>query len=160
MKALVTLLLTAIALVILFGSPLAAEKPAKARHYGSPVPILPMTFGHGDHITVNCLDCHHTYRDGSGGQPCMACHVQHAELGPLLRRQFHRLCRGCHEERAARGEPAGPPRHCSGCHLGDEQAWQAYALPAYAASAVARDSATNTSDLRLILSGTLDYYSG
>jgi len=116
------LLLAAIVLVVVFGSPLVAEKPVKDHYYGSPVPILPMTFRHGDHITENCIDCHHNYRDNFGGQPCMNCHVLHEKGAPLLRRQFHQLCRGCHEERAARGEPAGPPRRCKGCHSGNIRA--------------------------------------
>ncbi len=39
---------------------------------------------------------------------------------PLLENQFHDLCRGCHEEKAALGEDGGPPRECMACHLGDE----------------------------------------
>jgi len=106
--------------VLVFGSPLAGESSDLDHYYGSPDPILPMTFAHIDHTTVGCIDCHHNYVDDTGGSQCMYCHVTNEEVWPLLEVQFHDLCRGCHEEKSALGETGGPPRQCIGCHLADD----------------------------------------
>jgi predicted CXXCH cytochrome family protein len=108
------------ALVVLFGSPIASEKPVLDHYYDAPKKILPMSFAHLDHVPVNCVDCHHNYVDDSGGGLCMTCHVTDQAVWPLLENQFHDLCRGCHEEKAALGEAGGPPRECMACHLGDD----------------------------------------
>jgi predicted CXXCH cytochrome family protein len=108
------------ALVVLFGSPIASEKPVLDHYYDAPKKILPMSFAHLDHVPVNCVDCHHNYVDDSGGGLCMNCHVTDQAVWPLLENQFHDLCRGCHEEKAALGEAGGPPRECMACHLGDD----------------------------------------
>lgn len=102
-----------------FGSPVAVEPSIPAHRYGSPEPILPMNFAHKDHQTVGCIDCHHNYVDDTGSDSCMFCHVVNEEVWPLLERQFHDLCRGCHEDRAALGEAGGPPRRCVACHVED-----------------------------------------
>jgi len=107
-------------LIVVFGSPIAGEMPVSARYYGAPAKILPMSFAHLDHVPVNCVDCHHNYVDDSGGGLCMNCHVTDQQVWPLLERQFHDLCRGCHAEKAALGEVGGPPRQCMACHRGDE----------------------------------------
>jgi predicted glycoside hydrolase/deacetylase ChbG (UPF0249 family) len=109
-----------IALVIVYGSPIAGEKPVADHYYGSPEPILPMSFAHLDHVTESCIECHHNYVDDTGNDRCMYCHVRDAEIWPLLETQFHDLCQGCHTEKAALGEEGGPPRRCSACHLGDD----------------------------------------
>lgn len=106
--------------ILVFGSPVATEHPELDHYYGSPEPILPMTFAHMDHMTVGCIDCHHNYVDDTGGESCMYCHLTHEDVWPLLEEQFHELCRGCHEDRAALGEAGGPPRQCIACHLPDD----------------------------------------
>ena len=119
MKTLIVFTITVMALIVVFGSPFG-EKPVRAHHFESPEPILPMSFGHIDHATVNCIICHHNYNDDTGGDLCMSCHVNNEDIWPLLEDQFHDLCRGCHMEKAALEEEGGPPRECIGCHLGDE----------------------------------------
>jgi hypothetical protein len=108
-----------IGLVVAYGTPIGGEKPKTGHFYGSPEPILPMTFAHLDHVTESCIECHHNYVDDTGNDRCMYCHVRDAEIWPLLETQFHDLCQGCHTEKAALGEEGGPPRRCIACHLGD-----------------------------------------
>lgn len=105
-------------LLALLGAPFG-EQPRTGHHYGSPEPILPMTFAHRDHVAVQCVLCHHNYVDDTGTESCMGCHVSSTETWPLLEEQFHGLCRDCHVEKAALGEASGPTRHCLGCHLDD-----------------------------------------
>jgi len=107
-------------LLVAFGSPVATQSPVRDHYFEAPKTILPMSFAHEDHIPVNCVDCHHNYVDGTGGGLCMNCHVTDQQVWPLFEQQFHDLCRGCHEEKAALGEAGGPPRQCIGCHLGDD----------------------------------------
>ena len=107
-------------LIVVFGSPVAREMPVRDFHYEAPEKILPMNFAHLAHVPVNCVDCHHNYIDNTGGGLCMSCHVTDPTVWPLLEYQFHDLCRGCHEEKAALGEDGGPPRECMACHLGDD----------------------------------------
>jgi hypothetical protein len=107
-------------LVVIFGSPIAGELPVKDFRYGSTEKILPMSFAHLDHAQENCIDCHHNYVDGTGGGLCMTCHVTDQNIIPLLEKQYHDLCRGCHAEKAAEGIDGGPPRECMACHLGDD----------------------------------------
>lgn len=120
MKIVFVAIVAAAGLVIIFGSPIAKEKPVLDYYYESPVPILPMSFAHADHSTENCIDCHHNYNDNTGGGPCMNCHTTNQDVWPLFERQFHDLCRSCHAEKAALGIEGGPPRHCIECHLGDD----------------------------------------
>lgn len=120
MKLLFAAALMAGVLVVVFGSPLADKRPVLDHYYEAPTKILPMSFAHQDHVAVNCIDCHHNYVDDTGGGLCMNCHVTDPQVWPLLEHQFHDLCRGCHEDRAALGEEGGPPRQCVACHMGDD----------------------------------------
>ena len=120
MKWIFFILVLAGVLLVAYESPFAVEKPRRDFYYDAPDRILPMTFAHADHVAVNCVDCHHNYVDDTGGGLCMNCHVTDPRVWPLLQNQFHALCRGCHEEKAALGEDGGPPRQCMECHLGDE----------------------------------------
>jgi len=88
----------------------------KDRYFGSPEPILPMSFAHADHRTVNCVECHHNFVDHTGHERCMKCHVTRKQLFPILEAQFHNLCRSCHARLAAQGKPGGPVRQCLACH--------------------------------------------
>ena len=112
--------LAAAGLIVMFGSPIAPEKPLRDFYYESPEPILPMSFAHADHSTENCILCHHNYNDDTGGGPCMNCHTTEQRVWPLFERQFHDLCRSCHADKAAEGNDGGPPRHCIECHRGDD----------------------------------------
>lgn len=82
--------------------------------------ILPVTFGHIDHTTVNCVTCHHNYVDDSGQGLCFDCHKTDPEVVALIEDQFHALCRDCHVEKQREGEAGGPTRDCHACHEGDE----------------------------------------
>lgn len=120
MKVAFIVLVLAGILVVVFGSPVAKERPVRDHYFEAPRKILPMNFAHLDHVLVNCVDCHHNYIDDTGGGLCMTCHVTDQQVWPLFEKQFHELCRGCHEDRAALGEVGGPPRQCAACHMGDD----------------------------------------
>ncbi len=120
MKAYVIVLAVGAVLLLNYGTPLSGERPARALRWESPDPILPMTFAHEDHVTENCVLCHHNYVDDTGGSPCMYCHVTDATVYPLLETQFHDLCRGCHEEKRIAGLAGGPTRVCVDCHLEED----------------------------------------
>jgi len=120
MKIVFGILVLTIVMIVVFGSPVAKEKPVRDFYFEAPKKILPMTFAHIDHLPVNCIECHHNYVDDTGGGLCMNCHVSNKQVWPLLENQFHDLCRGCHAEKAALGEEGGPPRECIDCHLGDD----------------------------------------
>ena len=64
-----------IGLVIAYGTPIGGEKPKTGHFYGSPEPILPMTFAHLDHVTESCIECHHNYVDDTGNDRCMGSHT-------------------------------------------------------------------------------------
>ena len=119
MKAIVALLILALGLLSLFGSPL--EGPVKANYYGSPEAILPMNFAHIDHQATNCVDCHHNYVDDTGNGLCMGCHVTDAELLAVLEEQFHTLCRDCHVVEDLASQDTGPTRQCIDCHVEDRE---------------------------------------
>lgn len=120
MKFVLLAIVVAAGLIVIYGSPIAKEKPVRDFYYESPEPILPMSFAHEDHIAENCIVCHHNYNDNTGGGPCMNCHTTNQDVWPLFEKQYHDLCRTCHEEKAALGEAGGPPRHCIECHRGDD----------------------------------------
>jgi len=120
MKTTFVILVLVGVLIIVFGSPIASEIPVRAHQFGSPKPILPMNFAHLDHVSENCVLCHHNYVDDTGGGICMNCHVTDQDVWPLLENQFHGLCRDCHAEKAAEEIDGGPPRECMACHLGDD----------------------------------------
>lgn len=119
MKIFLVVVFFATALIVAYGSPIAREKPVRDFYFESPEPILPMSFAHADHITENCILCHHNYVDDTGGGPCMNCHTNNQDVWPLFERQYHGLCRGCHADKAALGVVGGPPRRCIECHMGD-----------------------------------------
>lgn len=106
-------------LLFAFGTPLSKEHPESEIRWGSPHPVLPMTFAHVDHATERCVDCHHNYVDETGSGLCMNCHVTEPELWPVFEEQFHALCRDCHEKKQVQREESGPTRSCIGCHLDD-----------------------------------------
>ncbi len=107
--------------VLAYGTPAAVQRPQLGHHFGSAEPILPMTFAHFDHAQVGCLTCHHNYLDDTGNTQCMTCHLSEPTVSDLFEEQFHTLCRDCHAQLAADGQPSGPTRQCVACHLGDDR---------------------------------------
>jgi hypothetical protein len=83
-------------------------------------PMLPVTFAHLDHRSVNCVDCHHNFVDHTGQGLCFDCHKTDPAVNAMIEDQFHDLCRGCHEDRQRDGEESGPTRQCIDCHTADE----------------------------------------
>lgn len=82
-------------------------------------PLLPMTFAHSDHKQEKCIDCHHNFVDQTGNDQCLLCHQSEPAIKLNIEQQFHQLCRGCHQQRQAEGEPHGPLRACAACHTSD-----------------------------------------
>lgn len=82
-------------------------------------PVLPTRFDHANHRKVVCTTCHHNFRDrslGPGG--CFRCHkVWGTTEARRIDTVFHAFCTGCHRERKAAGEDAGPVKSCVACHL-------------------------------------------
>ena len=83
-------------------------------------PMLPVTFAHADHTTVNCITCHHNFVDQSGQGLCFDCHLKHPDVRARREEQFHALCRDCHTDRQREDEEVGPLRACSACHTTDD----------------------------------------
>ena len=83
-------------------------------------PMLPVTFAHVDHTTVNCVLCHHNFIDHTGSGLCFDCHKNDPAVSAEIETQFHDLCRDCHVEQQAAGEEAGPTRQCDACHTADD----------------------------------------
>ena len=117
MRAFLACAILATIWLLTIGSPLATQRAPSKIRWRSPEPILPMTFAHQDHVSENCLVCHHNYTDDTGNDECMACHVNNQEIWPLLEEQFHELCRSCHEDKQLAGENGGPTRRCIDCHV-------------------------------------------
>tara|TARA_B100000965_G_C19447848_1_gene693816 strand:- start:20 stop:391 length:372 start_codon:yes stop_codon:yes gene_type:complete len=121
MMRLVTLLaLMFLAWIIFFGATFTDQESEPKYYHGSIEPILPMTFAHIDHQSVNCLDCHHNFIDDTGDEACMTCHVTNPDVWPLFESQFHELCRGCHIDLAIKHKDSGPLRRCMLCHVEDQ----------------------------------------
>ncbi len=83
--------------------------------------LLPISFAHADHRDTNCIACHHDFADRTGNGFCIDCHRRDPALGPLIEAQFHALCMGCHVEKRAAGEDAGPTRVCFDCHHAEDR---------------------------------------
>lgn len=79
---------------------------------------LPTRFDHADHRGVNCVTCHHNFRDRSlGPKGCVGCHK---DWGTAEARRvdtvFHAFCTDCHARLRAAGNKAGPVKGCAACH--------------------------------------------
>lgn len=83
-------------------------------------PMLPLTFAHLDHHTVNCIACHHNFVDDTGAGLCFDCHKTDPAVNALIEEQFHTLCRDCHVQMQRLGEDGGPTRRCIACHTADD----------------------------------------
>jgi Class III cytochrome C family len=79
---------------------------------------LPVRFPHELHTSVNCVLCHHNFRDATGTANCIDCHrnAHRVDLDRSSEATFHVFCRTCHVERAILGEKHGPTRACEPCH--------------------------------------------
>lgn len=84
-------------------------------------PLLPLTFAHVDHRSVNCIACHHNFVDSTGQGLCIDCHKTNAKVRLDIEPMFHTLCRNCHVAKRTAGEDAGPVRRCTDCHTADDQ---------------------------------------
>lgn len=81
-----------------------------------PAAAFPHTL-HADDLELDCLDCHHIYKDGenvwdeSEISDCTACHSLEAD-GKIMSamKAFHANCKGCHLE-----QNKGPVT-CGECH--------------------------------------------
>jgi hypothetical protein len=86
-----------------------------------------VTFPHEEHMDeLECLQCHHKYKDGvnileedaleEGNTDllCSACHTDNAKIN--LKRAFHRECMGCHRKLRLAGKSTGPEL-CGQCHI-------------------------------------------
>jgi hypothetical protein len=123
-------LLGAAVMLLGFSTRLAAEPPdiiilSKPKAFQS-LSREPVRFTHGHHLSakgVDCLTCHHVYKDGKNildpstltpGNPairCETCHVTPASL----QRAFHDQCITCHDTEKKHGRQTGP-RACGECH--------------------------------------------
>lgn len=79
-------------------------------------PLLSIVFDHHDHAAVKCATCHHNFFDNTGTDACYFCHKIRPALALTIEQDFHRFCRDCHAEIAARGLASGPLRRCAECH--------------------------------------------
>jgi Class III cytochrome C family len=84
-------------------------------------PLLPLTFAHVDHRSVNCITCHHNFVDSTGQGLCINCHKTNSKVRLEIEPIFHTLCRDCHVAKRTSGEDAGPVRRCADCHTADDQ---------------------------------------
>lgn len=116
MKTVLFAVVASVVLIVIIVLRADAPEIRRARYFGSPEPVLPMSFAHADHRTVRCIECHHNYVDNTGHENCMNCHVQREHLLPVIEAQFHAFCRGCHARLAGQGRKGGPVRGCRDCH--------------------------------------------
>jgi len=104
----------AIALLTLAATQFVRQEELRSR------PLLPLTFAHKDHRSVNCIQCHHNFVDSTGQGLCIACHKTDAKVAARIEPLFHTFCRDCHAAKHTAGEDAGPVRRCSDCHVPDD----------------------------------------
>jgi hypothetical protein len=78
---------------------------------------LPLDFPHGKHVSVNCLICHHNYRDGKGFENCIMCHKsKRTDLKAGVQARFHAFCFECHRHPQQGLSAHGPVAGCAACH--------------------------------------------
>ncbi len=80
---------------------------------------LALDFPHDKHRAVNCILCHHNFRDATGADSCISCH---RSSRPAIRvsaeARFHDFCLGCHRDPPAPLTRHGPTTGCDSCHVG------------------------------------------
>jgi predicted CXXCH cytochrome family protein len=78
---------------------------------------LPLDFPHEKHRDVNCISCHHNFRDATGMDACISCHRSaRATLKVSAEARFHDFCLGCHRDPPAPLTRHGPVTGCESCH--------------------------------------------
>jgi len=78
----------------------------------------PVTLSHQKHVkdlSIKCVECHHTYKEGQPAEKCSSCHKAEAEGKKVgLKDAYHTKCTGCHKKEKAAGKNA--PTLCKDCH--------------------------------------------
>lgn len=78
---------------------------------------LELDFPHAKHVQVNCLVCHHNYRDGKGFENCIMCHKSdRKDLQAGVQARFHTFCFECHRHPPEGLFAHGPVAGCASCH--------------------------------------------
>lgn len=89
-------------------------------HWQRSRPLMPLAFPHEPHASVNCITCHHDYKEQSpsisGNRTCILCHKQSPALAVRIEADFHQFCQSCHLERLQAFHASGPVRSCQACH--------------------------------------------
>lgn len=81
----------------------------------------PLDFPHDKHRAVNCILCHHNFRDQTGADSCISCHrSSRAEIRASAEARFHDFCLGCHRDPPAPLTRHGPTTGCDSCHVGPD----------------------------------------
>jgi hypothetical protein len=79
-------------------------------------PLL-VDFPHGKHGEVQCLQCHHNYKDGTGLEVCINCHrSDRKDLRAGAEARFHDFCLRCHRDPPKPLKKHGPTTGCKTCH--------------------------------------------
>jgi hypothetical protein len=123
-------LFCAAAVLLASSAPLFADPPdiiilARPKVFGS-LSRPPVRFTHGHHLSakgVDCLTCHHVYKDGKNildpatlttDNPSIQCETCHGKPASL-QKAFHDQCITCHDLEKKQGRATGP-RACGECH--------------------------------------------
>ena len=78
----------------------------------------PLDFPHDKHRAVNCILCHHNFRDETGADSCISCHRStRTAIRVSAEARFHEFCLGCHRDPPAPLKRHGPTTGCDSCHV-------------------------------------------
>lgn len=78
---------------------------------------LPLDFPHDKHRAVNCVLCHHNFRDETGADSCISCHRSgRPAIRVSAEARFHDFCLGCHRDPPPALTRHGPTTGCDACH--------------------------------------------
>jgi predicted CXXCH cytochrome family protein len=110
----IIVMLAALALVpLLFAATRLTLRAPLARRTAT----LSLDFPHEKHRDVNCIVCHHNFRDATGMDACISCHRSaRATLKVSAEARFHDFCLGCHRDPPAPLTRHGPVTGCETCH--------------------------------------------
>jgi predicted CXXCH cytochrome family protein len=118
-RLLTTVLPSCAAVIALLLLPLPTASSRLLLKQPTPPRLLPVSFPHEKHTSVNCVVCHHNFVDKTGIGSCLDCHRSNrADLTESAEATFHTFCRGCHTQLAeAPSTKHGPTRSCAACHI-------------------------------------------